>query len=82
MEKNEYGYLRQKGNRWFIRVSSSTFCNSGFKSLEQFDEWIKEEFKKRGLDWRAGYSWKYRDYDKIFQLVNKLGKEARHSSQP
>jgi len=76
-----YGYLNQKGNRWFIKVGAATVYNSGFKSIEQFEEWIKEEFNKRGIDWRDGYVWKYKDYDRTFHLVNKLGKEARHSSQ-
>ena len=75
--KNEYGYLQQKGNRWFIRIYATTFRNSGFKSLKQFEEWIKEEFKKRGLDWRAGYSWKYKNCADIFVLVNKDGRDAK-----
>ena len=73
MEKNQYGYVKQRGNRWFINHGASTNFNSGFKSLKQCDEWLLEEFKKRGLDWRAGHVWKYRDSDEIFKLVNRWG---------
>ena len=77
MERNERGYLNQKGNRYFIKIGASTNFNSGFKTKEQFESWIKEEFKKHGLDWRTGYSWKYRAFSKVFNLVDKYGKPPK-----
>lgn len=73
MEKNQNGYLRQKGNRYFINKGAITYFNAGFKSKEQFNQWIEEEFAKRGLDWRVKFIWKYKDEDKIYKLVNGNG---------
>ncbi len=70
MEINKYGYIWQNGNRWYIKVGSSTNRSSGFKSKAQFEEWIKGEFRTRGLDWRAGYAWKYKDSNDIYELVS------------
>lgn len=72
-QKNEYGYVNQKGNRWFIRVDATTHLNSGFKSLDQFEIWLKEEFKKRGIGFKGNYTWRYSDCDKLFELVSKIG---------
>ncbi len=73
-QKNEYGYVNQKGNRWFIKVDGTIHLNSGFKSLDQFEEWIKEEFRKQDVEWRMGYTWQYKKNLKVFELANKLGK--------
>ena len=77
-ERNQYGYIRQKGNRYFIKVGASTNHIAGFKTKEQFEEWIKEEFKSHGLDWRAGYSWKYKDSQNMWELTKKDGTSVRH----
>ena len=77
MEENQYGYIRQKGNRYFIRVGASTNHIAGFKTKTQFKEWIQEELRIHGLDWRVGYSWKYRDSDKTWELTKKDGTLVR-----
>lgn len=77
IEKNNFGYIWQKGNRYFCKVGATTYFNSGFKSFEQFENWIEEEFKKHGLDWRAKYAWKYRDCQDFFILVNRKGEEVK-----
>ena len=76
MEQNKYGYVKQKGNRYFVNYGATTHFNSGFKSKKQWAEWLKEEFKKRGLDWQSYTSWKYRDSDKIFNLVSRAGRNS------
>ena len=77
MKKNQYGYINQKGNRYFIRVGASINYTAGFKTKEQFNEWIEEEFKIHGADWRAGYSWKYKDSQDMWELTKKDGTLVR-----
>ncbi len=75
MTRTELGFI-QKGNRYFIQHGASTNFTSGFKSKKQFDEWIIEEFKKHGLDWRASFRWKYKDNQQFFILVKFNGEEV------
>ena len=49
METNQYGYINQKGNRYFIRVGASTNHTAGFKTKEQFNEWILGEIRTHPL---------------------------------
>ena len=75
---NDYGFINQKGNRWFIKVGATTRFNSGFRSIKQFSSWLINEFKKHGLDWQSNhYTWKYLDNQNVFELVNGLGREPR-----
>ena len=77
IRKNQYGFIKQKGNRYFINFGATTIYNSGFKTKKQFNDWLDKEFKKYGLDWRAGYTWKYRNNEKVFNLVKYNGEQVK-----
>lgn len=76
---NQYGFLFQNVNKYFCQINCKgggikTIYNSGFKNLEQFESWIAGQFSKRGLDYRVGYTWKYKDSEDIFNLIDKSNK--------
>lgn len=73
LEKNQYGYLHQARNRYFIRVGASVNYNAGFISLKQFEQWLANEFKKHGFNWQVGYNWKYVDSKQFCVLEDRYG---------
>jgi len=75
LQRTDLGFI-QKGNRYFIQRGASTIFTSGFKNKKQFNEWLEEEFRKHGLDWRAVYRWKYKDNQQFFILVKFNGEEV------
>jgi len=82
MENNkDKGYKRKKGNRWHISYgfgeTGKGDLDYGFKSKAEFENWLKEQVEKRGLDWRTGFVWKFRDSKDEYRLCNKVGMLAQ-----
>ena len=76
---NQYGFLFQNVNKYFCQINCrnggiNTIFNAGFKNLDQFESWIGMQFSRRGLDYRSGYTWKYKDSDDVFSLIDKSNK--------
>jgi hypothetical protein len=70
------GYI-QKGNRYFLKWGATTKYNQGFRSKQDFCNWIDEKRDEYGFDWQAGALVKFKQFDQPFLLVDRSGKEVK-----
>lgn len=79
MEKNvigSYGYY-QKGNRYYWKVNETINTVMGFTSKNNCNNWIEEKKNQYGLDWRIGFTVKFKSEQIHWILVDKNGKEVK-----
>jgi len=73
MEKNvigSYGYY-QKGNRYYWKVNETINTVMGFTSKNNCNNWIEEKKNQYGLDWRIGFTVKFKSEQIHWILVDK-----------
>lgn len=73
---SQYGFI-QKGNRYFLKRGQRTWRSQGFKSKQDFEDWFNIQKNKYGLDWRAGYLFKWKSLDTPLTVVDKHGIELK-----